>query len=129
MAPARQVIVGQDDDVRAGELLGIGFQPLAGSARIARCRESQSLKGQCVLLALDDINDPTLGDCCLDLWEPEEVSRYALDVPDPLGAIRRDLTPALAEALGPESHNLIRELALSVGVVVGGDDPTPCVSG
>ena len=84
--------------------------------------EPDLLQRQNVLLALDDVDRPLLSDRRLDLREPEEIPRDALEVPHPLAAVRRHLAPALAEPLGLEADDLIRKLAVLIGVVVRGDN-------
>ena len=85
-----------------------------GTARVARSDQPPAFQRVYVLLALDDVH--RLGP--EDLWQAVRNRLHALEVPDPVVAVR----PTLAEALGLEANDLIQQLAGWVGVVVRSDD-------
>ena len=58
MIPSGLVVVGQHDDIGAGELIGVDVPPLAGAAGVAGCDDAKARQALNVLLPLDDEHAP-----------------------------------------------------------------------
>ena len=127
MIAAGLVVVGDDDHIGAGEVLGKGRVPLAGTAWIAGRGDAVAGERQNVLLALDDEHAPFQRERLDQLGQAVRHLPHALDAPHPavLHLVRRIVRacPApLAKGFRVEPADLEQQRAEFVGVVVGRDD-------
>src|SRR5262245_18912021 len=124
MIPSGLVVVGQHDDIGAGELIGVGVPPLAGAAGVAGCDDAKARQALNVALALHDEHAPFQWESFHQVGQPVENASDALEIPDP-AALAVGLP--LAECFWGEPNNLEQQRSEFVSVVGGRDDPMPPV--
>jgi hypothetical protein len=119
MIPSGLVVIGQHDDIGAGELIGVGVPPLAGAAWVAGCDDAKARQAFNVLLALDDEHAPFQRESFHQVGQAVENAGDALEIPDPAALA---VGPPLAECFWGEPDDLEQQRSEFVCVVVTRDD-------
>src|SRR5262249_13817264 len=120
MLAALGVVVGQNDDIGAAQVLGILVAPFLDATGIRRRRETDGVKIIDVFLAFGDVDNLAGGHRLDELGQPIRYAARVLQIPDPAAATVR---PALSEILRLVAYDLEQDLPGLVGVVVDLDDP------
>ena len=121
---ARPVIVGQDRDLRAREVVGELWEKLRSSASVRRCDEPFANESVNVFLSFGN-DDPTSGlHAGKQLREAVGNASHIVELPCPAAGTVRATLP---KCLGRVADNLEEKVAILVHVVVGPDDLRPAV--
>jgi hypothetical protein len=113
---ASVVVIRQDDDVSAAQVLGELRPPLAGAHRVAGGRQAVGTQRAHVLLPFHHEDDAG------GMEQLGQAVRHAADAVEAIDPTPLPVRAALAEVLRVVAHDLEQQCPLLVAVVVGLDD-------
>ena len=103
MGAAWRVVVREDDDVGADQVLCILGAPFASTLRVAGRRDAKARQRLDIFFALDDDDELTSRNRLTHPGQSEKHARDAVEIPEPAAMAVR---PPLAERLGSKAYDL-----------------------